>query len=619
MRHRSIPTGARAALFRALAALCLSAACLFAQNAPPPREENSPRFHELLRAGNLYLSLQDALALAIENNLDIELQRYNLPVSDLDLKRARGGGTTRGLNYLVFDVPVGTGGPISAVPTTAAVAGRATAGSSISTNAVSLNALGEPQTNLSLQAQVPQTSGSAIPSYDPAITGQLNWTHTTTPQTNTVQTGLPTLISATTLFNAGIQQGFTSGAVASLVFNNSRQSINSLRSAYNPYTGSSLGINVTQPLLRGFGSALNRRFIRIAGNQRKIASLVFQQQLILTVYGVIRLYTDLVALNEDEKVKAEAVALAEKLYSDVKAQVEEGTLAQVELTRANAQVYSTRQDLINARGLREEQEAILKNVLTRRGNADPEVAGAHVIPTDTLSIPAADQVRPMQDLVTDALNQRPDVGQAQLQVANAIIGLEGARSLTRPQLDLNGVMLNNGLAGQANPFASSADPGFIAGYGGVFEQIFARRYPTYGVGLQLNLPVHNRVAEADLARDQIQARQQEVRLRQLRNQVRLEVEDALIAMRRARASYDAAVQARMAQQESLDAEQAKFEVGASTSFFVIQYESLLAQARSAEVAARSSYVKARAALQRATGSILDENRISLDAAIQGKM
>lgn len=619
MRHRSIPTGTRAALFRALAALCLSAACLFAQNAPPPREENSPRFHELLRAGNLYLSLQDALALAIENNLDIELQRYNLPVSDLDLKRARGGGTTRGLNYLVFDVPVGTGGPISAVPTTAAVAGRATAGSSISTNAVSLNALGEPQTNLSLQAQVPQTSGSAIPSYDPAITGQLNWTHTTTPQTNTVQTGLPTLISATTLFNAGIQQGFTSGAVASLVFNNSRQSINSLRSAYNPYTGSSLGINVTQPLLRGFGSALNRRFIRIAGNQRKIASLVFQQQLILTVYGVIRLYTDLVALNEDEKVKAEAVALAEKLYSDVKAQVEEGTLAQVELTRANAQVYSTRQDLINARGLREEQEAILKNVLTRRGNADPEVAGAHVIPTDTLSIPAADQVRPMQDLVTDALNQRPDVGQAQLQVANAIIGLEGARSLTRPQLDLNGVMLNNGLAGQANPFASSADPGFIAGYGGVFEQIFARRYPTYGVGLQLNLPVHNRVAEADLARDQIQARQQEVRLRQLRNQVRLEVEDALIAMRRARASYDAAVQARMAQQESLDAEQAKFEVGASTSFFVIQYESLLAQARSAEVAARSSYVKARAALQRATGSILDENRISLDAAIQGKM
>ncbi|MDE3164223.1 MAG: TolC family protein, partial [Acidobacteriota bacterium] len=439
MRHLSHRRGARPARFRIPAALVLSAACLFAQNAPPARQENTPRFRELLRAGNLYLSLQDALALAIENNLDIELQRYNLPIADLDLKRAKGGGITRGLNYLVFDTPTGTGGPLSAVPTTAAVAGRATAGSSVSTNAVSLNALGEPQTNLSLQGQIPQSAGSVIPSYDPAITGQVNWTHTTTPQTNTVQTGLPTLISATTLFNAGIQQGFSSGAVAGLVFNNSRQDINSLRSAYNPYTGSSLGLNVTQPLLRGFGAALNRRFIRIAGNQQRITGMVFQQQLILTVYGVIRLYTDLVALNEDEKVKAEAVALAEKLYSDVNAQVEEGTLAQVELTRANAQVYSTRQDLINARGLREEQEAILKNVLTRRGNADPEVAGARVIPTDALTIPAADQVRPMQDLVSDALNLRPDVGQAQLQVANAAIGIEGSRSLTRPELDLTGV------------------------------------------------------------------------------------------------------------------------------------------------------------------------------------
>ncbi len=611
------PTCTASAARLLLALLCCALAQ--AQTPPPLRSENSPRFHELLRAGNLYLSLQDALSLAIENNLDIELQRYNLPLADLDLKRARGGGITRGLNYTVFDAPTGTGGPVSAVPTSAAVNNRATAGSSIGTNALALNVLGEPQTNLSILGPVGQTTGSVIPSYDPALIGQLNWTHATTPQTNTVQTGSPTLIANSTLFNAGIQQGFTSGAVASLTFNNNRQSVNSLRSAYNPYTGSALGINITQPLLRGFGSALNRRFIRIAGNQQKISSLVFQQQLILTVYGVIRLYTDLVALTEDEKVKQETVALAEKLFSDVKAQVEEGTLAQVEMSRANAQVFSTRQDLINARGLREEQEAIFKNVLTRRGNADPEVQSAHLIPTDILTIPAADEVRPLQDLIADALAQRPDVGQAQLQIANAIIGLEGSRNLTRSQLDLTGIMQNNGLAGQANPFAGSSDPGFIAGYGGVLQQIFARNYPTYGVGLQLNLPLHNRVAEADFARDQIQVRQQEIRLRQLQNQARLEVEDALIAMRRARSSYEAAMQARALQQESLDAEQAKFEVGASTSFFVIQYESLLAQARSAEVAARSSYIKARAALQRAMGTILDENKISLEAAMKGKL
>jgi outer membrane protein len=329
---------------------------------------------------------------------------------------------------------------------------------------------------------------------------------------------------------------------------------------------------------------------------------------------VVRLYTDLVALTEDQRVKEEAVALAEKLYSDVKAQVEEGTLARVELARANAQVFSTRQDLINARGLREEQEAIFKNVITRRGNEDPEVQSAHIVPTDAMTIPATDEVRPMQDLIGDALAQRADIGQARLQIANAQIGLEGARNLTKPQLDLVGIMQNNGLAGQTNPLSPTSDPAFIGGYGSVFEQIFARNYPTYGAGVQLNLPLRNRVAEADLARDQIQVRQQEVRLRQLQNQVRLEVEDALIAMRRARGSYEAAQQARALQQESLEAEQAKFEVGASTSFFVIQYESLLAQARSAEVAARSSYVKARAALQRAIGTILNENSISVESA-----
>jgi len=612
---------------RAFTALFLSAGLAFSQTGNTPgiprrtpavRYENTTRFHDLIRAGNLYLSLADALSLAIENNLDIELQRYLLPVGDTELLRSKGGGVTRGLNYTLLEVPTGTGGPLSTLPTNAAAAGRATAGSSIATNALGLNVLGEPQVNASIQGTIAQSVGTAIPIYDPAIVGQLNWTHQTTPQTNTVTTGSNTLVTNTTLFNAGVQQGFSSGAQVGLNLNNSRVSLNSLRSGYNPYTGSTLGFTATQPLLRGYGAGLNRRFIRIAGNEQKITSLLFQQQLILTVYGVIRLYTDLVALTEDEKVKQETVSLAEKLLTDVRAQVEEGTLAQVEMTRANAQVFSTRQDLINARGLREEQEAIFKNVITRRGNEDPEVANARIIPTDALTIPATDQVRPMQDLVTDALAHRPDVDQARLQIVNSQIGLDGARSLTKPQLDLVGVMQNNGLAGQANPFVANPDPGFFGGYGSVLTQIFSRNYPTYGIGVQLNLPLRNRIAEADLVRDELQVKQSEIRLRQLQNQARLEVEDALIAMRRARASYDAAVQARALQQESLAAEQAKFEVGASTSFFVIQYESLLAQARSTEVAAQSSYVKAKAALQRATGTILDENNISLEAAIKGK-
>jgi outer membrane protein TolC len=582
----------------------------------PVNYDNSPRLHDLMRAGNLYLSLQDALALAIENNLDIELQRYQLPAGNTELLRAKGGGTLRGLNFNLAEVPTGTGGPLSSLPTNAAAAGRATAGSSVSTNALALNVLGEPVVNESIQGTVPQSIGALVPNFDPAIVGQLNWTHQTSPQASLSTTGLPTLVSNTTLFNAGVQQGFSSGAVAGLSFNNNHQTVNSLRTNFNPYTNSALGVNVTQPLLRGFGASLNRRFIHIAVNEQKITSLLFQQQLILTVYGVIRLYTDLVALNEDEKVKAETVALAEKLLRDVKAQVEEGTLAPVESSRANAQVFSTRQDLINARGLREEQEAILKNVITRRGNEDPEVLAAHIIPTDTLTIPPTDDIRPIQDQISEALGRRPDLRQSQLQVTNSQLGLLGSRNATKPQLDLVGIMQNSALAGDVSPFLSGADPGLTGGYGGALNQIFTRRYPTYGIGLQMTLPIHNRVAEADLARDELQVKQSEIRLRQLQNQARLEVEDALIAMRRARASYDAAIEARRLQQESLEAEQAKFEVGASTSFFVIQYESLLAQARSTEVAALSSYVKAKAALQRAMGTILDENHISFESAMK---
>lgn len=585
--------------------------------APPPRFTNSGRVHDLIRAGNLYLSLSDALALAIENNLDIELQRYGLLVARTDLTRAKGGGTLRGVPFTLAEVPAGVGGPLSPL-VTAVASTRVTGAASVATNALESGGLAVPQTNLSIQGTIPQSNGPAVPVLDPALVGQLNWNHSTTPQTNNIVTGTDTLVSNTTLANAGIQQGFASGGQVSLAFNNNHQSINSLRSFYNPYTGSSLGLTITQPLLRGFGPSLNRRFIRIAGNNEKITSLLFQQQLTATVYGVIRLYTDLLALYEDAKVKQESVTLAGKLYSDVKAQVEEGTLAPVELSRANAQVFSTRQDLITAEGRLEEQEAIVKNVLTRTGIADPELESARIIPTDSLTVPEKPEVRPVQDLVSDAMTKRPDVSQAGIQIQNSEIGLKGSRNALLPEVDLVGVAQNNGMAGAINPFSPNSSLTYEGGYGGVMSQIFSRKYPTYGVGVQVTLPLRNRIAEADVARDELQLRQSQIRLRQLQNQARLEVEDALIAMRRARGAYEAAQKARVLQEESLEAEQAKFEVGASTSFFVIQYESMLTQARSTEVAAKSAYVKARAALQRATGTILEDNNVSVDAAYRGK-
>jgi outer membrane protein TolC len=578
--------------------------------------ENSSRVHDLIRSGNLYLSLSDALALAIENNLDIELQRFSLPVADTDVLRAQGGGTLRGVPFILAEALAGVGGPLSPLVTNPASASSVTPGTAVATNPLELGVLGEVQTNLSVQGTIPQSNGTPITIFDPALVGQLNWTHQTAPQTNTVVTGANSLISNIGIANVGIAQGFSTGTQVSLAFDNNHQSVNSLRNNYNPFTGSSLGLTVTQPLLRGFGPSLNRRFIHIANNNQKITNLLFEQQLIASVYGVTRLYTDLVALYEDVKVKEEALALAQKLLDDTKAQVEEGTLARVEMTRANASVFSSRQELINSRGLLEEQEAIFKTVLTKTGNQDPEVRAARIIPTDSLNIPEKEDIRPMQDLLSAAMLQRPDLRQAGLQIANSEIGLKGSRNAVRPEVDLVGVAQNNGLAGTLNPLVPGADASLSGGYGTALDQIFTRKFPTYGIGLQVTLPIRNRIAEADLARDEIQLQQSQIRERQLQNQARLEVEDALIAMRRARSSYEAAVQARLLQEESLDAEQQKFAVGASTSFFVIQYESLLAQAKSTEVAAKSAYGKARAALQRATGTILSDSNITVESAYQ---
>ncbi len=375
---------------------------------------------------------------------------------------------------------------------------------------------------------------------------------------------------------------------------------------------------MTQPLLRGFGLAVNRRFIRISKNEKKIAGLLVQQQLIATVYGGVRLYTDLVALYEDVKVKEETLASAQKLYTDTKAEVDEGTQAPVELTRANAQVFTLRQDLIDSRGLLEEQEAVIKNVITRRTDNDPDVLNAGIIPTDTIEVPGTDEARPLQELVTLALGNRPDLRQAGIQVDNSQISLEGSRNGLRPEVDVVGVAQNSALAGQINPLTPSINSPLIGGYGNALEQLATRKYPTYGVGLNITLPLRNRIAQADVTRDELLLRQSQVLEAQLRKQAQLEEEDAVIAMRRARASYEAAVQTQNLQQESLDAEQAKFEVGASTSFFIIQYQSFLAQARSTVVVAKSAYLKARAALERATGTILDDNHVSLGDAVRGR-
>jgi len=594
---------------------------------PPVSMANSTRLGDLIRAGKLYLSLQDAIALALENNLDVELQRYAPAIAESDLLRAKGGSAVlRGIPYTVNLLPQGIGGPAS--PLLNIPASGITPTTSVPTNIIEIAAI-VPGTT-SAQISTPFSTGPEVPIFDPAVVGNLIWQHTTTPETNTLLAGTNALAARSLTGSLGVEKGFSLGTQIGLTFNSNSQNTNSLRSAYNPYNTSALGLNLVQPLLRGFGPAVNRRFIRIASNNQQVSELVFRQQVIETVSGVIRLYFDLVSLIEDAGVKRQTLGLAEQLYADNRTKVEQGTLAPIELLRAQAQVAASQQDLANSEGFELQQELIMKTVITRRGTADPVLREARIVATTPNEVPATEDVRPVQDLVMQAFANRPEIEEARLQIANSRISLKGSRNALLPELNLVGIAQNTGLAGQANPlavaggsggstFTPGPDPAFTGGFGSALGQILRRDNPTYGGGIQLNLPLKNRIAQGDYARDEIAMRQTEIRLQQLENQVRLEVEGALIASHRARAAYDAALQARKLQEQSLQIEMEKYANGLSTNFLVMQYQSYVAQARSTEVAAEGAYVKARAALERAAGETLLNHNITLEDVLRGRL
>jgi outer membrane protein TolC len=592
-----------------------------AKPVPSVKLQNSQRIFDLMRAGQLYLSLADAIALALENNLDIEVERYLPRIAQTDIERAKGGGLLRGVSLLVNEPPPGIGGPSG--PLLTSLTASSTPAPAVNSNLSDVALITEQQNDLSIAGAIPLSTGPAIPQYDPFLSGQFNWAHQSTPEFDPLITGTSNwLVSNDLNGNVGWTQGFSPGTQLSTTFDDTRLTTNAARYTYNPILSASLGFTITQPLLRGFGIELNRRYIHIAKNNEKIADLVFRQQVTDTVAGIARLYTDLVSLNEDVKVKREALRLAERLYEDNKNKVQQNQQAPIEVTRAEAQVASNRQALISAEGLVQQQELIVKTAMTRGGLANLAIRAAHIIATDTLTVPETESERPVEDLIAEALRDRPDLAQAGIQVENSQISLKGSLNALRPELDLVGTMQNGGLSGDINPTGAALTPGaalYPGGNGTALGEIFKNNFPSYSVGLQLTLPLRNRVAQADAVRDQLQVRQTQLRRQQFEDQVRLEVADAYVAMQQARAAYDAAVQSRVLQEQSVKVEQETFQVGLATNYLVIQYQTFLAQAQSSEVAAKGAYAKAKIALDRATALTLDVNQVSIQEAQNGRV
>ena len=569
---------------------------------PPINLRNSDRLEALVRAGNLYLSAQDVIALALENNLDIEIQRYGPLLEKAVTMRAEGGGALR---------PVGVG--------------VAQGAQSVSLTGVSLNSGGATSTAASGvgSGQLTTSVGVTPPVLDPQLIFYTNFAHNTTPFSNTVLTGTPSLIQNQRTYQAELTKYTDFGTYAQLTYTSVHTAANSIEYNINPYTQASLDLQISQNLLYGFGRPVLARFIRMSKNNEKVSDLTFKQQVITTVSAVLNLYWDLVSFNEDLKARKDELATAQALYDDNKKQVEIGTLAPIEVTRAEAQVYSSQQDLLISQTNLLQQETVLKNALSRNGVASATLAEVHIIPLDTFKVPEEAESKPLDDLVKEALARRVEVAQQRINIDSDKVALAGVKSELKPTLQVFTELTNNALTGSPNslePGILNAEPGLgylVGGYGNLLGQVFRRNFPNYSAGISLNIPLRNRAAQADYATQVLTMRQDELTLQKQVNQVRVDVQNAVIGLRQARVRYDSSVKARILQQQTLDADKKKYTLGAGTVFQVVTDQQTLATAESAETQALANYSHAQIQFDQAMGTTLDVNHISLEEARTG--
>jgi outer membrane protein TolC len=588
---------------------------------------NAARLDGLIRDGKLYLTLQDAIALALENNLDVEAERYNLTLARTDVTRAAGGGSTRGIDYTVELPQNGVGGPGS--PLLNANTVNSNPSTPTVTDLTSLNSTTQMQQSLSeLTAGFTYSAGPNVPLFDPQLIGDAGYVRrsdtVTLGSTTTTGTGTATGMTTATgpldfvAANVSYLEGFSSGLELEAIGNNASSVEYGSASQRDPFSTPSTSVTLTQPLLRGFGRGVNLRYLRIAKTNQKISRLVFEQQVMATIYGTSRLYFDLVSLGEDVLVKEESLRAATKQREDDEAQEELGTLAPIQLTQAKALESSSRFALIQAQGLYKQQEIILRDELLRTASPVFTAQFDEIVPTDRILVPDKLEDLNVPELVAQGLSRRPDLAQAQLQIEAGKISAEASRNNARPQLNVFANAETRGASEQPYEQLGSAGTGLAVtpqdlGVGGL------RVSTIYQAGVQLTLPLRNRVAEADAGRDAVQVRQVQARTEKMAAQIREDVETAVVALQTAQAAYEAASQSRAYQAQLLDAERDKLSVGQSTDLAVLQNEAYLAQAKSTEIAARSNWEKARISLDYALGDLLEKNHVELDDAIRGTL
>jgi outer membrane protein len=570
---------------------------------------NSPRIQQLIREGKLLLSLEDAITLAVENNLGINIARYTPWEAETDLLRAKSGQT-------FFGVPqIGSSPDFANIPSI---------------------------------------------TFDPILTANFNLADATIPVNNpfisgTGTSGILALQEHSAQANVSYVEGFHTGTQVTVAWNNTRSSSNTLENLFNPAVASNLTINVQQQLLNGFGTLPNTRFIAEAKNERQAADQYFAQQVITTITAVATAYWEYVFARENVKVEEAALGTSTKLYNDNKRQLEIGTMAPLDVLTAESEVATDRQNLILAQTTQLQSQTVLLNDITKQ-LMDPTLINVEIVPTTTLTSPADVNIAALPDAVKEALANRPDVKQAEALLKNSGIQVKTARDALLPVLTLFGQYESQGLGGvetttTQTPTAFAADlnaplltangapvliggqPVFTGtpsafnsvsttangGLGDALSSVFQNKFPTYAVGLNLTLPIRNRAAQADSARALLLDRAAQVQYLQLTNTVAVNVRNAQIALQQDRAQVDAAIKAGELAKQTLDAEQKKYQLGASTSYNVILRSRDLTTAQGNELRARINLVEAFINYDQSLGRTLTTNRITVADATHGNV
>ncbi len=574
-------------------------------NVPELNLVNSPRIDTLIHDGKLYLSLKDSIALAIENNLDLAIARYNLPIANTDILRTKAGGQARGVNTGVVQGTPGGGQGGFGTGASGAGAGGTTGGA----GGAGAGASGLVQSTLG--------TGSFVSSYDPLITGQVFVDHSSQQLTNESTYGVPNYKLNTFLANFTYTQAFPLGTSLQVDFDNNRQTTNSIYNNVNPQLYANTRVIIQQQLLAGFGLGPNLRFLHIANNNRKISDVAFRAQLIATITQIQDIYWDLASAYDDEKVKENSLSFAQETLASDHKQLDLQAIPAMDVMKAESEVAAREQDLTIAKTTLQLQELLVKNAVTKTLN-DPVLEEMPVVPTDRMMASVQENVSPIQELITQALQSRTELIESEIDLRNRTLSRSTAKNALLPQLALYGLYAGNAFGGEPNPFYYTTQTLTLpTTYFGTLQNALNASSPDYQVGLQLQIPIRNRVAKADQYRTELEFRQSQLYFEELKKKIRIEVRNAEYAFEQGRARVLSATKARDLSQRTFDITKKEQELGAGSSYQTLTAQRDLALAESSLVAAKTNYEKARVELNRATGATLEVNGIKVDDALAG--